>query len=174
MYYMNLLMYIYIIIYILYVVLGPNLFIRLCENRKLRIAQSLEVILLRMIYLSFLALLFSAYYFYKPNPENLLNALLVNFTATIAYHVKWNKYYQYNKSVLMHILIIIPIIVSAYIEKINILTYKLNLSLLFIIILLFLYYFFHDYIYDMQKYYEKRDENNKNLDIISNIILKNY
>ena len=144
--------YVYIILYILYIIMGPHFIVRSIKRQKLHIAKSFPVILLRMIFLSYISLLYAAYYFYKPNTETFINAVIVILIATIGFNIKWGG--KKNHGTLMHALILLPVLTSYYIYKIDISKYQFNNFSLFTITMLIVYYFVQNKIYNLTDYYQ--------------------
>ena len=66
--------------------------------------------------------------------------------ATIGFYIKWGE--GNDLGIYMHILILLPILISAYVLKINILKYKFNILSLFTTIMLIIYYFIQNKIYE--------------------------
>lgn len=110
--------YLYLIIYISYVILGPHFIARFIKQDKINVATNLQEIIRRMFFLSYLAYLYNAYYFYNPNIETFINALVINFLALIAFIIKWYKLRNddpyYYTGIIMHIIVILPVILSSF------------------------------------------------------------
>lgn len=113
---MNLLVYIYIFLYITYVLLGPYFILKLINKKKLNYAKNFEELCQRMLYFSYIAYLYNAYYFYKPNLETFYNAILINSLAIFSFIIKWyntkNIDPYYYSGVFLHIIVILPIFIS--------------------------------------------------------------
>lgn len=139
--------YIYIILYILYVVMGPHFIVKFIKGEKLDIAKSFTVILLRMIFLSYISLLYAAYYFHKPTSETFVNAVSIILIATIGFNIKWSG--DKNYGTLVHALILLPVLISSYIYKIKISEFQFNNLSLFTTIMLIVYYFIQNKIYNL-------------------------
>ena len=138
--------YIYIILYLLYVVMGPHFIVKSIKGQKLDIANSFTVLILRMIFFSYISLLYAAFYFHKPNTEKFVNTVIVILIATIGFNIKWSD--DENYGTLVHFLILLPVLISSYVYKINISKYKFNNLSLFTIIMLVVYYFVQNKIYN--------------------------
>ena len=123
---MKILIYIYIILYISYVVLGDHYIIRLIRNDKLDITNSINKLISRMFYLSYLALLSNAYFFYNPNINTWTICIILNIVAIIGFCIKFynkrNISPYYYLGIVSHILIInniIPLIMGYYYFNLN-------------------------------------------------------
>ena len=138
--------YIYIILYLLYVVMGPHFIVKSIKGQKLDIANSFTVLILRMIFFSYISLLYAAFYFHKPNTEKFVNTVIVILIATIGFNIKWSD--DKNYGTLVHFLILLPVLISYYVYNINISKYKFNNLSLFTIIMLVVYYFIQNKIYN--------------------------
>ena len=147
---MNLLVYVYLFLYVSYVILGPHYINRFFRGDKLKIASNFNQIFRRMLFLSYIAFLYSAYYFYKPNLETFINTLIINLIASIAFIIKWyrarKQHPYYYSGIVMHLLLIIPLFISLFFIKIR-LIYKFGNLSLFTIIFLIIYVFIEKDIY---------------------------
>ena len=107
---MKFFIYIYLFLYISYVILGPHYITRLLKNDKLEIVKSPEDLISRIFFLSYIADLFNAYFFYNPNILSWILALIINLSALLGYIIKWypirNTDTYYYTGVFAHILII--------------------------------------------------------------------
>lgn len=147
---MKILVYIYIILYFLYIILGPHFIRRLLKNDQLLISDDLSSLYKRCIYLSYITLLYNAYYFYNPSLESFYNALLINTVSIIGYIIKWNylKYLDpyYFSGIISHVLFFIPILLSPFYLNISN-TFNIGIQSQFTIILLLFYGFIINIIY---------------------------
>ena len=151
---MKFFIYIYLFLYISYVILGPHYITRLLKNDKLEIVKSPEDLISRIFFLSYIADLFNAYFFYNPNILSWILALIINLSALLGYIIKWypirNTDPYYYTGVFAHILIILPVVGGYFYynllkDKINLkkLTQPIILTSLFLII----YFFIQNNIY---------------------------
>lgn len=146
---MNIFVYIYIILYILYIILGPHFISRLFRRDQIKIVSSYNELLRRMFFLSYIGLLTNAFYFYKQDINSLIITILVNLYVLIGFIIKWfhirNTDPYYYIGIVSHILIFIPILISVFYLNLNI---KINkFSIIITIFLLFLYTFIQNNIY---------------------------
>ncbi len=145
---------IYIILYISYVILGPHYIARLIRNDNILVAKNLEDIISRMFFLTYIALLFNVYFFYKQNILSWILALMVNFSALIGFLIKWynvrNTDPYYYIGIISHVFIILPVIIGYFYYNLNIKNLKLNKIIQPIIVLLIgivIYLFIQNNIY---------------------------
>jgi len=147
---MNILTIIYVILYFLYVILGPHFIRRIINNDKLLIINTYSKLYKRSIYLSYITLLYNAYYFYNPSLESFYNALFINLISIIGYIIKWNhlKYLDpyYFSGIISHVLFFIPILLSPfYLNLSN--KFKLGIQSKITTIIILFYGFIHNTIY---------------------------
>ena len=124
---MKILVLVYIILYFLYIILGPHFESRLINNDKLKITRNADDLRRRSMFLSYITLLYNAYYFYNPSLESFYNALIINVVSIVGFIIKWDhlKYSDpyYFSGIITHILFFIPILLSPfYLNLSNILT----------------------------------------------------
>ncbi len=126
--------------------MGPHFIVKSIKGQKLDIANSFTVLILRMIFFSYISLLYAAFYFHKPNTEKFVNTVIVILIATIGFNIKWSD--DKNYGTLVHFLILLPVLISYYVYNINISKYKFNNLSSFTIIMLVVYYFIQNKIYN--------------------------
>lgn len=147
---MNIFVYIYVILYFLYVILGPHFIRRLINKDKLLIANSFTDIFRRMFFLSYIAFLYNAYYFYNPTLETFINSVLINIVVIIGFIIKWhNLLYKdpyYISGIFVHILFLLPVLISYFFINISNTFVFGNVSKITLFILLF-YIFIINLVY---------------------------
>ena len=143
--------YVYLLLYICYVLFGPHYIMRTLRQDKLNIAENIQEIFRRMLFLSYIAYLYNAYYFYNPNSESLINALIINFLAFFIFIIKWynlrNDDPYYYTGIVMHMLVILPLLVSIFYYKINYNKLTFGIQSKFTLLLLISYFLIESNIY---------------------------
>ena len=118
---MNIFVYIYIILYITYIIFGPHYIMRIVKKDNINLPNNIQELGKRMLFLSYLSYLYNAYYFYNPNIETFLNAVVVNLLAIAAYILKWYSLRKtdpyYYSGIVMHIIVLMPVLISLFFYK---------------------------------------------------------
>ena len=120
---MQIFVFIYLFLYITYVILGPHYIARLIRSDTLQIATSPQDIISRMFFLTYIATLFNAFFFYNPTITTWILAIIVNITALIGFLIKFNykkdtdPYYKIG--IISHIVIAIPLIIGFFYYNLN-------------------------------------------------------
>tara|TARA_Y100000591_G_scaffold323610_1_gene341689 strand:+ start:61 stop:537 length:477 start_codon:yes stop_codon:yes gene_type:complete len=121
---MRIFIYIYLFFYVTYVILGPHYITRLLFNDDLLIVKTIPELFARMIYISYIADLFNAYFFYNPNIRTWISAIIINILGLIGYAIyfyyKRNYYIYYYTGIIAHLLLIFPIIFGYFYYNLNI------------------------------------------------------
>ena len=92
---------IFLILYTSYLILGPHWESRLIEKKPLRIVDSPKEFFRRSIFISYVAILYTAWFLYKPSYNTLMNALMISGGATYGFYTKYGP----EKPFPMHILL---------------------------------------------------------------------
>lgn len=79
----------FVFLYFSYVFFGPYWFGKLVTGQKIDRATDAKEIFRRASFLSYIGLLFVAWFLYKPSLSSFTNALLVTSAATAGYYMKW-------------------------------------------------------------------------------------
>ena len=79
----------FIALYFVYLILGPWWESKLLTSQKLDVAKDPCTILKRSMYISYVALLYTAWFLYNPSQSSLFNALLIAVTALVGYHANY-------------------------------------------------------------------------------------
>lgn len=98
----------FIILYFSYLILGPHWIAKLVRKEPLALVDSPKEFFRRSIFISYVGLLYTAWFLYKPSMSSFLNALVVTGAATLAYYNRWGE----EKTLPMHALLNIFILVS--------------------------------------------------------------
>jgi hypothetical protein len=99
---------VFIVLYFSYLILGPHWIAKLVRREPLDVVQSPRQFLARSVFISYVALLYTAWFLYKPSMSSFLNALAVSMAATLAYYSRWGP----EKTLPMHALLNMFIVVS--------------------------------------------------------------
>ena len=120
---MNIFVYIYIFIYVTYILFGPHYIMKIANKDNINLPNNIQELGRRMLFLSYISYLYNAYYFYNPNIETFLNAVVINLFAIIAYILKWynerirDPYYY--TGIAMHIIVLLPVLGSLFFYKLS-------------------------------------------------------
>jgi hypothetical protein len=126
---------IFIILYMSYLILGPHWESRLIEKKPLRIVDSPKEFFRRSIFISYTAILYTAWFLYNPSYSSAINALLLSGSATYGFYTKYGP----EKPFPMHILLNLFILFMG--------TQYLDTQTLFTFLLLLFYYLTQDILY---------------------------
>jgi len=126
---------IFIILYMSYIILGPHWESRLIEKKPLRIVDSPKEFFRRSIFISYTAILYTAWFLYNPSYSSAINALLLSGSATYGFYTKYGP----EKPFPMHILLNLFILFMG--------TQYLDTQTLFTFLLLLFYYLTQDILY---------------------------
>jgi len=126
---------VFIVLYFSYLTLGPHWIAKLVRKEPLDIVKSPTEFLRRSVFISYVALLYTAWFLYRPSLSSFLNALAVSLAATLAYYSRWGP----EKTLPMHALLNIFILVSGkqFVDTQTFITLALGVF----------YLMFHDKIY---------------------------
>ena len=142
---------VYLLLYISYITLGPHFLTKYIKDDEISIVSSKEELAVRSIYLSYLSLLFNAYFFinidkvdYTTNYTNWLMAFIVALIANIGFIAKWlftdNPYYW--TGIISHLLSSLPIFITFFIyfykNKNYYRFHKLSIIILLIALIIYL------------------------------------
>jgi hypothetical protein len=98
----------FIILYFSYLILGPHWIAKLIRREPLDIVESTDEFMKRSVFISYVGLLYTAWFLYNPTRSSFLNALAVTGAATVAYHSRWGA----EETLPMHALLNIFILIS--------------------------------------------------------------
>jgi hypothetical protein len=99
---------VFVVLYFSYLTLGPHWIAKLVRKEPLDIVKSPEEFLRRAIFISYVALLYTAWFVYRPSFSSFINALAVSLAATLAYYSRWGP----EQTLPMHALLNMFIVVS--------------------------------------------------------------
>ena len=92
---------IFIILYVSYLILGPHWESKMIEKKPLLLVDSVKELLRRSIFISYVSLLYTAWFFYKPSYATAVNAIILSVGATYGFYLK----YGLEKPFPMHIIL---------------------------------------------------------------------
>ena len=99
---------VFIALYFSYLTLGPHWIAKLVRKEPLDIVKTPEEFLRRAVFISYVALLYTAWFLYRPSATSFMNALAVSLAATLAYYSRWGP----ERTLPMHVLLNVFILVS--------------------------------------------------------------
>ena len=134
----NIFITIYIIIYILYVIVGPHFFYKLATNKNIELSNNFCDYYSRSLYLCCISIIFIVYFYLYPNIFNLSIALIFIISSIIGYIFKFknlnDEYFM--PGLFIHILLSLPLFIHLFFIKYN---FKFTNSNYLTIILLILF-----------------------------------
>jgi hypothetical protein len=80
---------VFIILYLSYLILGPHWETKLLKGEKLAIVDSAKELGRRSIFISYVAILFVAWFLYKPSSITFMNALIMTGSAMVGFYLKY-------------------------------------------------------------------------------------
>ena len=92
---------IFIILYVSYLILGPHWESKLIEKQPLLLVDSVKELLRRSIFISYVSLLYTAWFFYNPSYATAMNAIILSVGATYGFYLKYGP----EKPFPMHIIL---------------------------------------------------------------------
>ena len=124
----------FIILYLSYLILGPHWETRLVKGENLQFVRSLTEFGRRSIFISYVALLFVAWFIYKPSMTSFVGALTMSSAATAGFYLKYGR-----ETIPMHLFLVLFVIYKG-------MNY-MNTQLWLTITLLTFYTFTHEKLY---------------------------
>jgi len=85
----------FIVLYFSYLILGPHWIVKSMRRERLDIVRSPQEFMTRAVFISYVGLLYTAWFVYKPSTSSFLNALAVTSAATVAYYVRWGPEFMH-------------------------------------------------------------------------------
>jgi len=92
-----------------YLILGPHWETKLLKGEKLALVDSARELGRRSIFISYVALLFVAWFFRKPSSITFMNALIMAGAATVGFYLKYGP-----ETIPMHLLLLGFLIYSGH------------------------------------------------------------
>lgn len=125
----------FVLLYFTYLILGPWWETKLLKKEQLNIVKSPQEFFRRSVFISYVALLFTAWFTYKPSFSSFINALILSMFATMTYYEKYGKEPGFPVHHVLNIFLLVN--GRKFMDRQTTLT----------IILMYFYFFFHDFIY---------------------------
>ncbi len=97
---------IFLILYMSYLILGPHWESRLIEKKPLRIVDSPKEFFRRSIFISYTAILYTAWFLYNPSYSSAINALLLSGSATYGFYTKYGPEKPFPMGILLNLFIL--------------------------------------------------------------------
>jgi hypothetical protein len=91
---------VFILLYFSYLILGPHWETKIIQCKRPLVVDSLRELGRRSIFISYIALLFTAWFLYKPSMTSFISALILSGSATAGFYLKYGK-----EEVPMHMLL---------------------------------------------------------------------
>jgi hypothetical protein len=91
---------VFVILYVSYLVLGPHWIANSVQGKQLAIVDTPHELLRRSVFISYVALLYVAWFLWKPTQSSFTNALILSGAATLGFYLKYGR-----EVVPMHILL---------------------------------------------------------------------
>jgi hypothetical protein len=82
---------IFLTLYVSYLVLGPHWISKITQGEKLDIVHNARELGRRSIFISYVALLYVAWFLKEPSYTSFMNALILSIAATIGFHLKYGR-----------------------------------------------------------------------------------
>jgi hypothetical protein len=95
----------FLLVYCSYLILGPHWETKFIRGEKLEVVDSLKELGRRSIFVSYVALLFMAWFLYSPSMSSFVSALMLIGAATSGFYVKYGS-----ETVPMHLLLLLFIL----------------------------------------------------------------
>jgi hypothetical protein len=96
-----------VLLYISYLILGPHWETKILKGEKLDIVDNFKELGRRSIFISYVALLFVAWFLRKPSSITFMNALIMTSAATAGFYLKYGT-----ETIPMHIFLVTFLIYS--------------------------------------------------------------
>jgi hypothetical protein len=97
---------VFLTLYFSYLILGPHWESRLMENKPLRIVDSPKEFFRRSIFISYTAILYTAWFLYTPSYSTAINALLLSGGATYGFYTKYGPEKPFPMHILLNLFIL--------------------------------------------------------------------
>ena len=99
--------YIFLILYISYIVLGPHWESKLIEKKPLNIVNSVKEFGRRSIFISYVSLLYTSWFLYNPSYVTGINALILSASATYGFYTRYGPEKPFPMHVLLNMFILL-------------------------------------------------------------------
>jgi len=99
--------YIFLILYVSYLILGPHWESKLIEKKPMLIVDSVRELFRRSIFISYVSLLYTAWFLYRPSYVTGINALILSASATYGFYTKYGPEKPFPMHVLLNVFILL-------------------------------------------------------------------
>ena len=99
--------YIFLILYVSYIVLGPHCESKLIEKKPLNIVNSVKEFGRRSIFISYVSLLYTSWFLYNPSYVTGINALILSASATYGFYTRYGPEKPFPMHVLLNMFILL-------------------------------------------------------------------
>ena len=144
-----LLIIIYTLLYLSHIYYGPYFYRFIMKKEKIKYkSKNLKEMLNKSVFITYVSLLYTIYFFFKLDTESYINALIMTILSLILYIIKYKGSVHYYESIIDHSILIVPFIFYKYYFNIPFNLFKPGRQSFFTIILLLMYSHYHNKIYD--------------------------
>lgn len=99
--------YIFLILYVSYLILGPHWESKLIEKKPMLIVDSVRELFRRSIFISYVSLLYTAWFLYRPSYVTGINALILSASATYGFYTKYGPEKPFPMHILLNVFILL-------------------------------------------------------------------
>jgi hypothetical protein len=139
---------IYTLLYISHIILGPYYYRFLVKGESPKfISKSIGDVLKKSVYITYISMLFTIYFFTNPNTETYMCGLLITVLSLVFYIIKYRDSEYFKESMIDHSILMLLYIFYKFYYDIQIKLYKPTTVSYFTLILLIIYFFIQDLIY---------------------------
>lgn len=82
---------IFLVLYFSYLILGPHWIAKTAQGKKLDVVDSPREFARRSIFISYVSLLYIAWYLKNPSKSTFINALILSGGATLGFYLKYGR-----------------------------------------------------------------------------------
>lgn len=80
---------VFVALYFMYVILGPNWPSNILTGKPVRLVDTPTTLLRRSVFISYMSLLFTAWFLYSPSRSTFIYAALLSMMATMAFYTRY-------------------------------------------------------------------------------------
>lgn len=96
----------FVLLYVLYLVLGPHWESRILQGKPLKIFETCEQIKQRSMFISYITLLYTAWFFFRPSYVTFINAFILSLISTISYNMRWGAEEFFPSHIFLNLIIL--------------------------------------------------------------------
>ena len=150
----NILISIYVFLFLSHIIFGPyyNKYFITGEKPKYMV-DSITDVFVYIMYITYLSMLFTIYFFIYPRPDTFIVAFMLSFLSLIVYLSEEKRFENdnnYYESVISHVALVIPFFYYKSLFKINLSELRLTNFLMFSFFILLFYLIFGEQIYNYE------------------------